>query len=128
MAMSFNFILTGNTSNGLNASTETESGLLSNNAEETTSLLSVENGECAMDAFGGKDIFGTCDVSNMNDNMFAGCAAETVGSVATAETVGSVAYASAETVGSVASGAEAAGSVACGGGDCGGGGSFSSVC
>ena len=127
MAMSFNFVLSNNTpSNGSYSDSETEVGLLSNNNSGNSSILTATNdyNNGGIDAFAGKDAFGSCDLSNFNESFFANASTETVGSVAfdSSETVGSVACASAET----------AGSVACGGGDSGagscGGGSFSSVC
>lgn len=126
MASEFSFILTtGSQSSGLlsNISSDNSSN---NEVEATTSLLSAPNNDGAVDAFGGKDMFGTPDLSNANESFFANASneAETAGSVACAtETVGSVACASTETAGSVA--------CASVGGDSGagsfGGGGFSSM-
>lgn len=119
--------LTNNSSAGLLSSPESESGLLSNNNDSGNigGLFSMVNDNCGLDAFGGKDFFGSPDLSNLNESFFAN-AAETVGSVAcnTVETVGSVAFNAAETVGSVACAGADAGS-SCGSD---GGGSFSSFC
>lgn len=116
--MTFNFVLSSNTPNS-------STGLLSNNNDaETAGSLAYAEGETSLlesndggfDAFGGKDLFGTPDFSNMNEASFS--------------SEGSVAY-TAETAGSIACAAETVGSVACasiGGSDCGGGSSsFSSV-
>lgn len=122
--------LTNNSSSGLLSDSESEAGLLSNNSlENMCSILTMSTGNGGFDAFGGKDFFGSPDLSNLNENFFAiATQTETVGSVAynTAETVGSVAYSSAETVGSVAF----AGVGADAGASCSsdGGGSFSSFC
>lgn len=115
-------------SNNSNNSVETNNSLLSNvNAAQENgaiSLLSQQNGDSGFDAFGGKDIFGSIDFSNMDNNLFTASAEG-------AETTGSVAYNPAETTGSIAcaSGAETTGSVACGSSDSGSScSSFSSVC
>lgn len=123
MSTDFSFILSSN--NNSSASTET---LLSNNtdtnAETVGSVASIlftpNNDDAGFDAFGGKDVFGTPDLSDMDGDLFAN-ASQT-------ETVGSVAYNSTETVGSVAcASVETAGSVACAdSGSSGGESSFSS--
>ncbi len=107
-----------NSSAGLLSNPESETSLLSNGGIETiNSILStVNNNNGGFDFFGGHDIFGSPDFSNLNDGTFFACASQT-------ETVGSIAFGSTETVGSVAS----AGMGGCSIGD-GGGGSFSSVC
>lgn len=126
MAMSFNFVLSNNT-NGYNTGLESDSetSLLSDTNMNDSSILTATsdyNNSC-VDAFGGKDLFGTCDISNMSEAAFV--------AESSAETAGSVACNSAETMGSVACGStETAGSVACGsdsGSSCGGS-SFSSFC
>lgn len=126
--MSF-IILTNTSSAGLLSSPESESGLLSNNynSGDMGGLFSMINDNGGFDAFGGKDFFGSLDLSSLNESFFA--------SIQQAETAGSVAYNTAETVGSVAfNTAETVGSVACAGADAGsscgsdGGGSFSSFC
>lgn len=107
----------------LSTHSDSEPSLLSNNSQESTSILSSENAAYDSGCVGGKDIlFGNPDLSNSGEVFFA-AAPQT-------ETAGSIAFNSAETVGSVAfSGAETAGSVASGdGGSCGGGGGFSSFC
>lgn len=120
-------LLTCKSSSGLLSNSETETGLLSNNNDfGNTSMLTVVDSNNGLDAFGGKDFFGTPDFSNLNENFFASVPqTETAGSVAynTAETVGSVAYSTAETVGSVACASVGASFSS----DCGGS-SFSSVC
>lgn len=126
MSTGFNFILLGNSSGSLYANnTDSDSSLLSTDIDNSGSILTATSnynqGDC-MDAFGGKDMFGTIDLSNMDTNLFANAdTSEAAGSLASAETIGSVAYGT----------AEAAGSVACsdgGGFDSGGGGGFSSMC
>lgn len=121
MALSF-FLSTHNS----NSSIDTASSLNGmNHSTETTGSVSFFFGNDAsedigMDAFGGKDLFGNPDLSNINGSFFTDAGES-------------------ETVGSVACGVETAGSVACadiGGGasvgadsgaSCGGGG-FTSVC
>lgn len=122
---------TNNSSTSLLSNFDSDADFLSNNnTESTNSLLSILNDDenAGFDAFGGKDIFGTIDLSNMNESFFA-CATqtETVGSVAcdSAETIGSVAFNSAETAGSVAC-VDAGAGAACGSSE--GSGSFSSFC
>lgn len=117
MAMSFNFILSNNNSaNGyLTASETEESSLLTeSNIQNSSNILtaSTASNEACIDAFGGKDIFGTCDVSNMNETVFANASVETAGSIASnsVETMGSVACGAAETAGSVAYGSSDSGS------------------
>lgn len=106
-----------------NNDSNSEGGLLSNtNITECSLLTGTANG-CGVDAFSGKDFFGTPDFTNMDVNFFAN-----VGDI---DTAGSVAYGNVETVGSVASvGVETVGSVACGGFDAGSScdGGFSSMC
>lgn len=131
---SFNLTLTANSSSNLSNDSAFDADLSTNTADTANSILNMNsnNGEC-IDAFGGKDIFGTPDLSNMDEGLFsADAGAETAGSVASAETMGSVAYNSSETAGSVAcadggASAGAAASASSGDGGCGGG-SFSSVC
>lgn len=120
-----------NSSTSLLSNSDSESSLLSNNnSGNDLSVLSILNDDSnsGFDAFGGKDIFGTIDLSNLNESFFA-CAAqtETIGSVAydSAETIGSVAFNSAETAGSVAS-VDAGAGAACGSSE--GSSSFSSFC
>lgn len=124
--MEFGFFLSSNKSGSI----ETASSLLSspqNEFESCISFLSDGNdSDCGFDAFGGKDLFGNPDFSNMDASMFTANASNI-------ETVGSVASSSIETIGSMAcASAETAGSVACAsvGGDCGssGVGGFSSFC
>lgn len=116
---------TKHSSTGLLSNSDSESSLLSNNISGNVSLLSpLNSNDAGIDAFGGKDMFGTPDFSNPNAAFFA--------DVPQTETTGSIAYDSAETIGSVAfNSAETAGSVACAGAgvSCGGdSGGFSSVC
>lgn len=122
---------TNNPSTGLLSNSDSDSDLLSNNNDtENASILSILNDDdnAGFDAFGGKDIFGTVDLSNLDENFFANDDTQ-------AESA-SIAYDSAETIGSVAfNSAETAGSMACAGADAGascgasdGGGSFSSFC
>lgn len=127
MAMSFSFILSNNTAcfNG-NSESDSDAGLLSNNGFQNVSVLTATSdydGSCT-DAFGGKDMFGTCDISNSNVGFVADASAETAGSVAfnSFDAMGSIACGSVETAGSVAcaSGCSDSGSS--------GGGSFSSFC
>lgn len=130
MAMDFNFVLTNSKSNGVfTTAEENETTLLSNDAHVETSILSNVNEDGGMDAFGGKDIFGTIDLSNMDESLFANAGTEAAGSIAMgAEAAGSIAMGT-EAAGSIAmGGAEAAGSVACGSDSGSGGGSFSSFC
>ncbi len=119
MTTSFTFFLSSNNTTPI----ESASLLSSDNdfeAQNTCSILTFDNPENAtgMDAFGGKDLFGNPDFSNMDSSFMANNAG--------AETVGSVAMNSAETVGSVACadfGASASIGGDCGGfsgGDCGG--------
>ena len=126
MAMSFNFVLSNNTANGYctTAESDTDSGLLSGVNVQDSNILTATgdyNSAC-VDAFGGKDLFGTCDISNASEAFVVDGTAETAGSVAcnSVETMGSVACNSAETAGSVACGSDS--------GSSGGGGSFSSFC
>lgn len=126
MAMSFNFILSNNAANGYSTTLEsdTESGSLSDFNAQDSSILTATgdyNNSC-VDAFGGKDLFGTCDVSNMSEAFVASESAETAGSVAcnSTETMGSMACNSAETAGSVACGSDSGSSGGCS--------SFSSFC
>lgn len=110
-----------NSSSGLLSKSETDTSLLSNNNSEAgNSILSTPNCNGGFDFFGGYDIFGSPDFSDINGSFFA--------SASQAETVGSVAFASTETTGSVASAGMGfdAGGCACACGD--GGGSFSSIC
>lgn len=95
------------------------------------SVLSNELINClgGSDAFGGKDIFGNPDFSNIDLSLFADASqVETIGSVAYApvETMGSAAFVSTETIGSVACdiSGDAGFSSSCSDG----GGSFSSFC
>lgn len=123
----FNFMfLTGNKSNGLLMSSNTENdseSLLSNNYNYAESVFSGLYSNDSIDAFGGKDMFGTVDVSNLNESFFV-CEANS-----DTETMGSVAYNSAETAGSIAfAGAGACVGAGADSGSCGGGGSFASVC
>lgn len=125
MAMDFSLILSNSKSNGLLTNSDSESSILSSDNLTSTSILSDTNEGCCMDAFSGKDMFGTVDLDNMNESLFANNT-EAAGSIAMdgAEAAGSIAMGGVETAGSVAmGGSEAAGSVAC---DSGGG--FSSVC
>ena len=65
--MNFSFFLSNNKNN-----TTSETSLLSTNesqATETASILAPSCDEASVDAFGGKDMFGTCDMSNMT-NVF----------------------------------------------------------
>lgn len=108
----------------LNSSNETYSSLLSDSESSNSGLIfssyeSDSEGSCGFDAFGGKDMFGSPDFTNFNTSFFAYDSVETAGSMA-----------SAETAGSIASAIETAGSVACSSGFDGGSscGSFSSVC
>lgn len=111
-----------------NSSIETANSLNNsnhNNSETAGSAAAMFgnalNDDCAMDAFGGKDLFGTPDFTNIDASLFA--------DASTGET---------EAAGSVAYGVETAGSVACAdggasvgtGADCGSsdGGGFSSFC
>lgn len=116
--------------NGSSSNSSTESiGLLgnANNDVETSGSLACLFDAEGSDSFGGKDIFGTVDCSNMNESFFANASSDV-------ETSGSLAC--------VGSGIDFGG-VSCGGGDFGGaacasvggdsggscgGGSFSSVC
>ena len=124
MSTNFSFVLSNNSSsNGLLSTCDSEIGLLSDNSNSIGSILTmVSNSDAGFDAFGGKDIFGSFNISDYSDGFFA--------SADSAEVAGSVACFSAGL--SIAGGtAETAGSVAYSGGDCGsfsGGGAFSSVC
>lgn len=121
-------LATSNSTAGLLSTQESnsEAGLLSNiNNSSECSILTVTGNNGGIDAFAGKDIFGTPDFSNMDESFFA--------NAGEAETAGSVAYGNTETAGSIACGAETAGSVASAsvGGDCGSAcsdGGFSSMC
>jgi len=127
--MDFSFFLSTGNTNGSVSLLNSSNG----DAETIGSVgclfdASSENSTGCLDAFGGKDFFGTPDCSNMDTSFFAAnTQAETMGSVAyNAETIGSVAC-SAETVGSVAFSGASCASGDSSGGSCGGGG-FSSVC
>lgn len=120
-------ILTSNSLSGLLSSHDSESSLLSSGEESNVSILSNLDANSGIDGFAGKDIFGTADLSNLNESFFASAQdTDTAGSVAynSADTAGSVAFNSADTAGSVAC-ADGAGA-SCGSGE--GGGSFSSFC
>ena len=129
MTMEFNFILSNNATNSFfTADSDSESTLLTAGSNfQSASILTAdsnEGSEC-IDAFGGKDMFGTCDCSNINTESFT--------AFDSSETAGSMAFGSgSETMGSVACGsAETAGSVACSSGGSDGGfscGGFSSFC
>lgn len=106
---------TASSLNGMNHGTETAGSVSFLFGNDT-------NEDGGMDAFGGKDLFGTPDLSNVNESFFA--------NAGEAETVGSVAY-GAETAGSVACanvGGGASASVGADSGSSGGGGGFASVC
>ncbi len=126
MAAGFSFILSNNSGLLSYSASESETSLLSNNgAENNTNILTATNSDYGFDAFGGKDIFGSIDFSNMNENLFADASqAETAGSIAfnSIETVGSIACTSVETAGSVACSSTGFDSGSCGGD------AFSSVC
>lgn len=145
MASDFNLILTSNGSSNdfFNAENASDSSFGSDSMINSILTSSTLNENGGFDAFSGKDIFGTPDFSNIDNNLFntISSEAETIGSIAAAssvETIGSIACVSAETIGSISDGgfsdAGAASSCASAsiGGDCGGcgggGGSFSSVC
>lgn len=119
MSTEFNFILSNNSSTSLLSSNSDSSTSLLSSGTQETSLLTSTNADGCVDAFGGKDIFGTCDLSNISESILT--------SANNSEAAGSVAY-NAETIGSVACGAEAAGSVAFCGSDSSSSSSFSSVC
>lgn len=122
-----------NSSKGLLSNSDSDSepsSLLSNSMNNVGSILTMSNNESGMDAFGGKDLFGTTNFANFNELSFVSSnQVETVGSVAynSAETVGSVACASMGFDGGASAGAGAGASACAGAGSCGGG-SFSSVC
>lgn len=109
MCLSFTFS-PNNQSAGLLYSQSKESSLLSSDGDaETTGsvgfLFSPANGG-GCDAFGGKDIFGSCSFDFSSGSFFAGDSTETAGSIASAgaETAGSVAFAGAGAGASCASG------------------------
>lgn len=113
-------------SNNSGNSIETAGSLLSQQSAETIGSMAFFNNACetfgGFDSFGNKDIFGTIDYSNINN--FTANASD-------AETIGSMAFAGVETIGSVASsGFEGSSFSASGfsGSSCGGGGGFSSFC
>lgn len=121
-----------------NNSTIESVGLLSNvnNENETAGSLGLlmSNDSSGFDAFGGKDLFGNPDFSNMNESSFQ---VETAGSLAYAnhaEAAGSLACADLGSIcgSNFSTGDSGAGASAGGGSPCGscggGGGSFSSVC
>lgn len=116
MATDFNFVLSSNASTGLTSFNNNDNeSQPSNNYASSLMFENTSNPSGLIDAFSGKDIFGTVDFSNMDASFFA--------SASSAETVGSVAMNSAETVGSVAFAGESAGAsvgASVGGGDCGG--------
>lgn len=125
--MDFSFFLLSNNSNS------SISLLSSNDDAETIGSISLlsncdEEGSCGLDGFDGKDFFGTPDLSNYEGNFIAeGSPAEAVGSVAYAstETIGSMACVGGSTSGSFDSGCSAGVSVSCSsGGSSGGGCSF----
>lgn len=103
MNLGFSLLLNDNSRNTSNSATS----LLSNNIQfaSASSLLSTNNYNSGFDAFGGKDIFGSINFSNLNESFFTSAV----------ETAGSIANNSTETIGSIASATETAGSVAFGG-------------
>lgn len=106
-----------NSASGLLSTPESSSvGLLSNpnEAETIGSLSMLSNHGAGVDAFAGKDMLGTPDFSNMDQNLASAPQTETVGSLACAD------------FGSLSAAFSGAGAEA----SCGssGGGSFSSVC
>lgn len=126
MATNFNLTLSSNNSSNSFFNTDSNFGLdISDNTIETaSSILTNSDKDSGFDAFGGKDLFGEPDFSNMDANLFANAdGTETAGSVASAETIGSVAFASTETAGSVA--CSDGGAASASGSE---GGSFSSFC
>lgn len=125
----FNFMfLTNNVSNSFFSNADSESGsLLNNTYDNISSLLTATAEDCGMDAFVGKDMFGSADISNLNESFFTSSPQnETMGDVAynSAETAGSVAYAGGSDPGACVGACASASADA---GSCGGG-SFSSVC
>lgn len=123
MALSF-FLSTNSSKSSIDTANSLNSIDHNNSETAATAVMfgNAENDDCAMDAFGGKDIFGTPDLSNMDTSLFANA-----GNTGETEAAGSVAY-SVETSGSVACADGGAGASV--GGDCGssGGGGFSSFC
>lgn len=112
-----------------NSSIDTANSLnnINNNNEETAGSVAMFGSETkddgGMDAFGGKDLFGTPDFSNIDSSLFANAG------TGETEAAGSIAY-GVETAGSVACADGGAGASVGAGADCGssGGGGFSSFC
>lgn len=115
MSTDFNFVLSANASaNFMSSNNDMDDTNSANDYADSLLFNGNSNPSGLIDAFSGKDIFGTIDFSNMDTSFFA--------NASSAETVGSVAMNSAETVGSVAFAGESAGASvsASVGGDCGG--------
>lgn len=121
--MDFTFRFFADNASG-SSSVETAGTIANANQEAETagalaSLFSADGG----DSFGTKDIFGTIDYSNMNNNFFANASQE-------AETAGTIAclnFGSFDLGGASVGGGDIGGACASVGADCAGG-SFMSVC
>jgi len=121
MDFSFNFF--AKSTSGKSTVETTGSLANSNQAETVGSLACLINDEGSMDSFGGKDAFGSENLSNIDSSFFA--------SNPQSETAGSLACGSFTSVG-FSGGSDFGGSSvgSSSGGDCGGSscGSFTSVC
>lgn len=119
--MALSFFLSTNSNKSSIDTANSLNNINNNNAETAGSAVmfgNAENDDCAMDAFGGKDIFGTPDLSNMDSSLFANA-----GNTGETEAAGSLAF-NAEAAGSLAcadGGAGASVSVGCDSGSSGGG-------
>lgn len=126
--MALSFFLSTHSNNSTIDTANSLNNFNSNNTETAGSVAvmfgSAINEDCGMDAFGGKDLFGNPDLSNMDAGLFA-----SAGNTDNSEAAGSIAY-GAETAGSVACADGGAGASVGAGADCGscGGGGFISVC
>jgi len=131
MAAGFNFVLSSNNSG--NSSIETSNTLLSaNNDAETTGSIALLTGSGnevnGFDAFGGKDIFGSTNYSDMSAVYVANAGnAETAGSLACVG-AGMASVSVFSDAGGASAGASVGGDCGGGGASCGGGGGFSSFC